>query len=611
MQQLLNDEFKAVHCIGNGKVCTYFRGPEIIQMFGPNYSTPNALSMKMVNGGISFEAQRITDTAIWNHKLYEFNCSIGEVTDFTAKDSPVMIRDMNFDKIIEWDIISDNLINIKKLPSVFNIENDCLIGEIKEGSSFYSNSNRNFISSLPFYFAVLATGDISLASHEDKIKCISKKGILYFMFARNFDELVGLIEKVTSTGMRTLYDENKAAWEEFSSKRRANVPVRNPEYEIIADDIATLIKTQQSVTGGVLAGYNYHLAYIRDNYGTLRGLLSLGCYDEAKLLIMYYIDIFARYGEVHNAQGTDLFAFHIHENDSVEITGYMILMGIDYHNATKDFETLEKMVPLMSWCIMQQHGFLRRGMLPFNGDETYIAGGILPRTAINDGSMEASLLYNESCKALIALSDRLSLIPDILDVIKEDSRSIEDNFKANFIVDGKLACNNPDYYEKGETPKSRFGVTFCGHGMNVSFRNDDGAYLCIDCIEKDFPQYRNSRGKVYFINSVVLMPAFINSDLIEESMMTQITKGMIEQVIKENKMPSGLSSNLMVGYDYGLLIFAAKMKKLPHIEELTRRMIALRDSTGAFVEYYADNKPVGTMCRPWESGINITALLEM
>jgi len=27
------------------------------------------------------------------------------------------------------------------------------------------------------------------------------------------------------------------------------------------------------------------------------------------------------------------------------------------------------------------------------------------------------------------------------------------------------------------------------------------------------------------------------------------------------------------------------------------------------VEYYADHQPRGTRCRPWESGINIEALL--
>ena len=45
------------------------------------------------------------------------------------------------------------------------------------------------------------------------------------------------------------------------------------------------------------------------------------------------------------------------------------------------------MLPLANWCIDAQIGELRNGMLPFNGDETYIAIDFLPRFALLDAAV--------------------------------------------------------------------------------------------------------------------------------------------------------------------------------------------------------------------------------
>jgi len=37
-------------------------------------------------------------------------------------------------------------------------------------------------------------------------------------------------------------------------------------------------------------------------------------------------------------------------------------------------------------------------------------------------------------------------------------------------------------------------------------------------------------------------------------------------------------------------------------------LAARRDRYGMWAEYYDDEAPVGTRCRPWESGLNIAAL---
>jgi hypothetical protein len=44
-------------------------------------------------------------------------------------------------------------------------------------------------------------------------------------------------------------------------------------------------------------------------------------------------------------------------------------------------------------------------------------------------------------------------------------------------------------------------------------------------------------------------------------------------------------------------------------ERQSRRTLDLRDSTGAWAEYYTEGKPQGRRARPWESALSLVALL--
>ena len=73
---------------------------------------------------------------------------------------------------------------------------------------------------------------------------------------------------------------------------------------------------------------------------------------------------------------------------------------------------------------------------------------------------------------------------------------------------------------------------------------------------------------------------------------------------KTGSLSSRPDGDKSLGYDYGLLLFAARRFGL-EADDLLAQMLALRDDTGAWVEYYVGDTPAGTFCRPWESGINI------
>ena len=66
----------------------------------------------------------------------------------------------------------------------------------------------------------------------------------------------------------------------------------------------------------------------------------------------------------------------------------------------------------------------------------------------------------------------------------------------------------------------------------------------------------------------------------------------------------------ILGYDFGMFLYALADCGDPLAADVYDRMMALRDDSGAWVEYYVDGQPSGCRCRPWESGINIEAAIK-
>ena len=113
----------------------------------------------------------------------------------------------------------------------------------------------------------------------------------------------------------------------------------------------------------------------------------MGHVAEARRILEFYWGVWQRYGRLHNAQAAGVEgAFHVHENDEVEITGYLVRQAFDLMAASGDEDFTRTIFPMLDWAWQVQKKHLVDGMLPFNGDETYVAGGILPRHTLNDGS---------------------------------------------------------------------------------------------------------------------------------------------------------------------------------------------------------------------------------
>ncbi len=580
-----------VHCIGNGRVCVYGKGTEIFQAFGPDYSSPEAFRLREEAAPCTLAAAE-TKTEKISRIAFRHVGPGREIFDYIPPGPAAFTRRINGSArfIVSFE-------NGRISPSPFD---DTVIAITRPGAPSYIYEFENSIphaytSSRFRYTAFRYEGAVRCVALSDSEMRIETEGeaLLLFAFAPTPESLSGQLEdareavrSIRNYGDPRLFPETDIG-----------VAGDHPYRKAIADGY-DVIAAQQSDAGSVLAGYNYHLSYVRDNYGVFRFLLAAGAYPRARRMLDYYVKVFREYGRIQNAQGMTEYAFHVHENDNVEITGYLVLMFTSYYAATGDNAMLAEGRALIEYCLRAQHGSMTRGMLTFNGDETYIAGGFLPRSALNDGSAEATALYHKAISGILLCASQgaAALSRATEDCIKADLAEIERCFGKRFFgADGTFYCNCPD---SGFAPLIRPGGPLqCGHGFGMSYRNGNGDYVCPDCFRRELPPlFPGLYGRRFTTEAAILSPAFAEAGLIPDDK----AKSTALKVLSE--LPS---RERFVGYEYGMAMFAAGFDA-----GTAAKMLSLRDEFGAWSEYYERGALSGTLCRPWETAVNLAALIE-
>ena len=456
-----------------------------------------------------------------------------------------------------------------------------------------------------------------------EIVCAAGESWLFFAGGPDYPRAVLNAEAALGTPVEQMLARTRHWWQAFTHGRRdwaAELSPELPQRDHLlqtADSVAVLIRAQQSNEGAVLAGHNYHMAYVRDQYGVSRGLLALGHVEQARRILEFYWKVWHSHGRIHNAQATGVDGvFHVHENDEVEITGYLIRQAFDLLQCSGDGAFLDLIFPMLEWAWEAQKKHLVAGMLPFNGDETYVAGGILPRHTLNDGSAEATLLFVEGGTALVDWAERRQRwLPAAVADQRAILQAVKTQYRTNFWRDGQLITNNPARAVQATLPRFRHGVCErCQvegrfHGIVWTACNEHGRYLCPACLAKNaFPA---AAPEYYMLQSVSLTPFYFHSGLLACEELAPLVNAMARRYAETGKLPSRPDDDagIAVGYDYGMMLYALTELQSPLASVFYRQALALVDETGAWVEYYAQHRPMGTRCRPWESAINLEAAL--
>ena len=572
----------AIHVFGDGHTIAYGFGPEIIQVLAYPISADSFFKLEIPSAKECL-CERMDKTAIWTHKL---PCG-AHITDLIDNETHCFRRQ------VETSAPLTMILTVEKVFSfVEDASNDDLWAfEAKDGVNFYIYPVKTIHPRRYLRFV----GDVSVEKMDENVYAVTfgvGGGSLYAAATAE------AIDAEVSLPLAAAQENVMAYWQEFLSQMK---PMPSPLAEI-CENVGIMIKSQQAEDGAVLAGYNYHLAYVRDQYGTARGLLAMGFYREVEKLMYYYKAYYEEYGVIHNAQSIGHHGiFHIHENDNVEITGYLAVLCFYVYKASKNEAFMREMLPFVRWCIDSQVKELRNGMLPFNGDETYIAIGFLPRFALLDGSAEATMLLAESIRNYQEFTGDMQYSA----VLEE----IDSTFLKNFVRDGRLMANIPERMALEDYPAGRNGVCErCFDYIVPLFCNENGRYVCEKCrsIEptmppRDFGSMELSASK--------LAPLYTGSPLVPMEQMRVYLEEMVAAYKKDKQMPSGYPGGHAVGYDYGLFLYALTQIDHPFAKEIYDLSISVLDETGVWCEFYKNNVPYNTRCRPWESGINVEGLI--
>lgn len=605
-----------LHCMGNGKYCVFGQGSDIESVFGPSYSSPSYIELKL-NQHTTTSSVRIQGTAIWQHTLFQNEKKIAVITDFVDNLLPIFVRkiDCYQEFSFELNILKDQKITIIDDFHVKQKNNSSILIYKDRGLPIYGNYTHPYEQFQHIY----TKGSSGISKVEDshyKLKINPGKSEFYIIGGPSFRECVENTNNVDSVNFSILYERTKKYWDDFTKRRydfEKLIPNSLPEKKQILsqiDNVAIILKTQQAEEGAVIAGHRYHLAYVRDQYGVSRGFLSMGYYEEAKQILNFYWNIWKMFGYIHNAQAIGVSGiFHEHENDEVEITGYLIIQAFDYLEKTGDTTFIKKIFPMLEWAWNAQKKNLYKGMLPFNGDETYVAGGILPRTALNDGSSEATLLFLEGGNRMLPFIEKNKLWKQ--QIIEKDKTLIEKtkaSFLKDFINGRQIIANNPARMDIAEMPEFRHGMCAGLHGVIETQKDENGNYLCPKCIKEGLTPPLIER-KIYYLPSLALTPVYIGSKIIPEDILDHNLSFIKENYLKKRQISSREDQNLVIGYEYGFFLYSLARKKDPVAGKVLKDMPSVVDEVGAWVEYYNDGNPMGCNYRPWESAINIESII--
>lgn len=602
----------STHAMGNGKCVVYGRGPNISHFYGPSYSSPAILTLTTeCDLPISDEAIREIGTAIWDHSIKSADGPILNFIEFVASDTPTYVRLVECKKEgVRWLIKSNqssSFVPSASIPGAW-------VQVILEGQSIY-----RYPTSECYYHWVIPRGTCHAELNESGelvIKCMPGKGSVAIVGGGDYPTGVETAERVEKEGVERLLEPTREYWRKFTQRRLTARPLPksiNTETAAILDSVAVLIKAQQSETGGVMAGHHYALAYVRDQYGAARGMLALGMLEEARLNLEFRLYKFKRFGSLMTAEamGSDG-ARHQHENDEVEGPGYTILQARDYIQATGDNAFGRKLWPMLEWCWKVQKKHLVKGLLPFSGDETYVAGGFFPRSGLIQGSADTTLVFVESGKWLCkwAVARKLWTADYASKQIKaaESSRAA---YRKWFWGGDRVWANAPEREEMMTPPRFRHGVCEGGCGwFGWTERTTTGRYVCPDCFKtKPLPAAAPTRMEV---NSVSLLPAYLRSDVLSHAEQRALIDHIVKQANQAGHIPSVPGTECCVGYDPGLVLENLVAAGSPDAKKAYDRLIRIADQTQAWCEYYNGKDavyPGCCCCRPWESGVNAEAVI--
>lgn len=602
----------ALHFVGNGSIAVACEGADIVQFFAPCYSLPGIMTLRLHESDLMAQSFRLRESAGYITRIMDGENVIGEMTDYTHPTSPVFIRRMTLTRPLTFAFESpfpttntDRIYGGRAVSRLF---------EIPEGTVIFSKSKTDketFCQMLLSPNCSETEGSITFPEGESRLILVG--GDYGEHGTESFANCMNLSETVLGTDLDRIYVDFQEHWQKVFRSIHVNRDALAliPNADELIEAVTVALMTQTSSQGGVIAGAFYHLAYGRDMYGVFRGYMALGLYESARRMVEYMCGIYRQKGYMPNASGMGMSCSHRHENDNVEQTGYYLLELLEYISATDDVEFLRERMDYAEFLLNAQEKQLVSGMIPFNGDETYIAGGLFPRSGIDHGSMEATALYIGAATRFLDICEKNELMSrDKISAHRALADSSRAVFAENFTDGDTVYINNPGRVLSVNMPDYRHGVCHGCSWMTNLLRTPEGGYLCPSCYGKTSAPVLHER---YSTDCAIWMSVFAGCSLLHDEIVKAALMRTVEQT--RNHCFGANDPDNAVGYEYGIILYTlAKYlpaKDLPAYHDFLNAILEDRVTGSVWTEYYRNGKPSKASCpyRPWESAINLCGII--
>ena len=592
---------RAVHALGNGSLLIYGQGPDIMSIHPGDYSTPSIASL-LCEEDLDASTSRNPGANSWNSMLRRGQ---GEMTFWDAMDPEYNL----FRRVVRSHYYTTLSLRIHPSARLYRFRaydfgaaaRDCVCVILPKGTLYFTGN----VTAREYRLYILCGGCVRFDETESAMQVSPGEGMITLIAAQTPD-----IDRhlPAAIGALDVFSRSNQYWTRFFCKITSRTP-ENPVLDKATESTAALIRAQQSRDGGVVAGHFYPMAYVRDQAGVVRGLLRMGLWDEASSVVRFWARKFAHFGDLLDAEsmGHDDARLPF-SNDRVELPAYVILSSFAVaEKSPSPKEYLAPLFPMLSWAAHAQASECADGMTGFSGDETYIAGGQFPRYALYEGSAESTMLL------ILSLEKYLSHFgPD--DALAGTLSEAKSRFRDHFMQNGRLMANDPSRLAAKKPPRFHFGYCdaciLLGRPEPLTWleRTPDGLYRCPDCRDAQIPDLPPRRPLP--LGSVGLLPAWHGFDLVTDDELSATAAPYVERFEKAGYLTSSPDGSSALGYDYALLLCALTRLRHPSLQKVLDGTLSLLDEAGAWAEYYRGKEPYNCRCRPWESAMNISSVLD-
>ena len=577
----------AIHSLGNGHFLLYGQGPDITAMHAGDYSSPSAGSL-VLDGCTGYD--------IPSRKLGTWNSTAHTEGGAVCFEDTLDPYSNTFVRRIRSDC--DARLSLYTHPDgkAYSRGNGTVV-ILPRGTMYFTS----IVTAREYRLYISCGGCASIDGTQ--ISVAKGEGYIRIFALRLDTDNAYHTDSGENSDIESVKRNSDGYWRSFFDRIKYYPGIENVE-----ESVAYTIKTQQSRDGGIAAGHFYPMAYVRDQAGTARGLLALGLVDEAKAVVGFWNEKFKRYGDIHNAEtmgnsdGRLVFS-----NDEVEVPAYVMLTAFFCAEADGNIRWLEALKPMLEYAAHVQCRHIAHGMTGFSGDETYIAGGMFPRCFLYHGSAESTMLFITSVERYIRYFGADEELSAALNEAK-------DKFRENFVIGGKLYANQPSREQYAVLPRFHFGYCdYCELAKNPAQltwleRRDDGLYAAPDYF--DAPEIPIPESIPRLLGSVSLSVFWHGFDILTEKEKEETIKPFLTMLETRGSVYSSPDGETATGYDYAYLLEALVKTDSPRCADMLEKTLDVLDESGSWSEYYRNGVPYNCRNRPWESGINISAVID-